>query len=211
MEPEKMLGLLLHTTEQQSETVEKLLAELRNHIAALVAATKAAEEVSPALQSAVREAARKAVVASLSNAPQTALAAFKAAAAPFFEAMGQATTAADGAASQIRDAGAWFGWKVASIAAGLVVVGGALGWGVIAWEGHQVKILQGQKTVLQEDLAQLSAQVAALEKRGGKIKLSTCGGRLCVEASTNQGGELKNWNGPWKNDKGTPLVIPQGY
>lgn len=173
MEPEKMLGLLLHTTEQQSETTEKLLAELRNHIAALVAATTAAEAASPALQIAVREAARKAVAASLSDAPQTSLAAFKAAAAPFFDAMGQATTAANGAAAQIRGAGAWFGWKVASIAAGLVIVAGLLGWGVIAWERRQVNALRVEKAALFQDVAQLRADVALLEKHVGKPRKGT--------------------------------------
>lgn len=211
MDPQKMLGILLHTTEQQSQTADKLLAELRNQVAALEAATKSANDASPAIQKAVGEAARKAVTDSLSEAPKTSLEAFKAACQPVFKAMRDATKAVDDAEGQLRSAGAWFGWKVVGIAAGLVAVAGALAWAGIAWERHQVVALQEQKTALQEDVAQLNTRVAELEKRGGRIKYTTCGGRLCIEANTNQGGELNNWTGPWKNDQGTPLVIPKGY
>jgi len=211
MDAQKMLGILLHTTEQQSQTTDKLLAELRAHVAALEAATKSAKDASPAIQKAVGDAARDAVKASLSEAPQTSLDAFKAACQPVFKALRETTQAVNDAEGQLRSAGAWFNWKIAGIAAGLVAVAGVLGWAGIAWERHQVEALQEQKAALQQDVAQLNTRVAELEKRGGRIKFNTCGGRTCIEASTNQGGEFTNWAGPWKNDQGTPLVIPRGY
>jgi len=217
MDPQKMLGILLHTTEQQSQTTDKLLAELRNHVAALEAATKSAKDASPAIQKAVGEAARKAVADSLSEAPKTSLEAFKAACQPVFTAMNEATEAVDDAKGQLRSAGAWFSWQVAVIAAGLVAVAGVLGWAGIAWERHQVAALQEQKAVLQQDVAELDAKVAALAKRGGRIQITSCTDsvgveRLCVQVSPNQGKGYEQYKAPFSNStSGAQFVVPQGY
>jgi hypothetical protein len=55
--------------------------------------------------------------------------------------------------------------------------------------------------------------VSALESRGGKIKMASCGGRLCIEAGRNQGEGKIDWSGTWKTKDGneTPMVIPRGY
>jgi hypothetical protein len=170
MEPEKMLGLLLHTTEQQSETTEKLLAELSNHVAALVAATKSATDTSPALQKDVGDAARKAVAESLADGPRASLAAFKAASAPVVKALEDATVDVGIAVGKLNAAGRWFGWQVAGIVAGLVVVAGLLGWGVIAWERSQVSALETERAALVKDVAQLKADFDLLEKHVGKSR-----------------------------------------
>ena len=59
----------------------------------------------------------------------------------------------------------------------------------------------------------LQANVTALEKKGGRIVMTTCGGRLCIEASSNQGPNSPQWTGAgWKNhENGVQLVIPRGY
>ena len=83
----------------------------------------------------------------------------------------------------------------------------------LAWQLHQVSSLREEKAALQADVAQMQASVAALERKGGRIVLSTCGGRLCIEASSNQGQGAEQWKGAnWSNkENGVQLVIPRGY
>ena len=58
----------------------------------------------------------------------------------------------------------------------------------------------------------MQVQVSELAKKGGRIKLSDCGGRLCIVASKNQSATVSDWHGPWNNDKtGQTFVIPNGY
>jgi hypothetical protein len=115
-------------------------------------------------------------------------------------------TAAEQAEGKLRNAGAWFAWKWVAVAfgglAGVCLVAYASLW----WQMHQIESLSEQK-------AELEANVALLEKRGGKIKIQNCGGRLCIEASTNQGKGKTDWSGTWQTRDGneTPLVIPRGY
>jgi len=83
----------------------------------------------------------------------------------------------------------------------------------LAWQLHQVSSLREEKAALLGDVAQLQANVAALEKKGGRITMTTCGGRLCIEASSNQGEGAEKWKGGvWSNkETGVQLVIPRGY
>ena len=64
-------------------------------------------------------------------------------------------------------------------------------------------------------MAELQANVAALEKRGGRIRLDKCGpdGRLCVEIARDQGsGGQVPYAGSWQSsDKQRQYVIPRGY
>jgi hypothetical protein len=57
------------------------------------------------------------------------------------------------------------------------------------------------------------SNVSALEKKGGRIVMTTCGGRLCIEASSNQGAGAEQWKGGnWSNkETSVQLVIPRGY
>ncbi len=51
-----------------------------------------------------------------------------------------------------------------------------------------------------------------LAKKGGRIKITDCGGRLCIVASKNQTGTFSEWHGLWNDAKtGQPMVIPNGY
>ncbi len=79
-------------------------------------------------------------------------------------------------------------------------------YAALAWPLRQVQTLRAEK-------AQLQADVAMLEKRGGKIVMLSCGGRLCIEASSNQGKGAEHWKGAnWRNEEnGAALVIPRGY
>ena len=98
----------------------------------------------------------------------------------------------------------WFAWKCVALAVGGLAGVCLVAYGSLWWQMHQIESLSEQK-------AELEANVALLEKRGGKIKMNTCGGRLCIEASTNQGEGMTDWSGSWKTPDGTPMVIPRGY
>jgi len=60
-------------------------------------------------------------------------------------------------------------------------------------------------------IAQSKARLEELDRRGGKIELTDCGGRLCVYASTNQGEGYTDWKTPWTGKNGLPVVILRGY
>ncbi len=80
----------------------------------------------------------------------------------------------------------------------------------------QIADLRVEKAQLRLEKAELEANIADLHKRGGKIKMTNCGGRLCIEASTNQGNDAGGNPAPmgsWLTSDGrkVPLVIPRGY
>ncbi len=66
----------------------------------------------------------------------------------------------------------------------------------------------GEMNSVRAERAQLQASMEELCKRGGKLVMNTCGGRLCMAANTDQGLSSVNWHGAWQVD-GVPMVIPQ--
>jgi hypothetical protein len=73
--------------------------------------------------------------------------------------------------------------------------------------------IQSEIEELNLEKYKLKINIENLKKQGGKIKFNNCDGRLCIEASKNQGGKEQNWNGAaWKYvENDTELVIPNGY
>jgi hypothetical protein len=112
----------------------------------------------------------------------------------------------------VRSAGAWLTFKAAASVAGaglvMVLTVYALGRFMMPSEADRQEVER-----LRSEKAQLEKNIANLTKRGGKIKFNTCGGRLCVEASSNQGETAPKWEGAaWHNEQnGAALVIPRGY
>jgi hypothetical protein len=246
MEAQETLAKLLNTSEQQGRTAEKLLVELKGQIAALAVATKvtqnaassvgqcaasveqAARNAAPALQKAAEDAVGAAVdmaiKRALEDASDAAAAVIDAAARATLDQLSGMAAQAQQAEQQLNKATASFGWKWAALAGGALALT-LTSFMLVAWmsiwlQRFQVTELAEQKTQLQGDVARLQTQVAALAKKGARIKLATCGGRLCIEASGDQGkGEGKGhgkggteWRGPWKDkESGAALVIPNGY
>jgi hypothetical protein len=68
----------------------------------------------------------------------------------------------------------------------------------------------GEISALRSERDQLQASIEDLSQRGGRIVMNSCGGRLCIEASTDQGKSVIDWRGAW-HAHGVPLVIPKGY
>jgi hypothetical protein len=244
MQTQEMLAALLNTSEQQTRTTEKLLVELKGQIAALAVATKvtqnaassvgqcaasveqAASNAAPALQKAAEKAVGAAVdialQRALDNASGVAATLIDAAARPTLDQLSSVADKAQQAEQQLNKAAASFGWKWAALAGAALALTLAtfmlVAWMSIWLQRFQVTELAAQKNQLQGEVAQLQAQVDVLAKRGARIKLARCGGRLCIEASSDQGkGDGKDkggpeWSGPWKNGKnGAALVIPNGY
>lgn len=174
---------------------------------------KAAADAVPAMQKAAGEAVGASVRQSLAGASDAAAKALGEAAKPVIGSLSGVVQAASDAEGSMRNAGAWFAWKWVAVAAG--GVGGVclVAYAALAWQLHQVSSLREEKAALLGDVAQLQANVAALEKKGGRITMTTCGGRLCIEASSNQGQGAEQWKGGnWSNkETGVQLVIPRGY
>lgn len=183
----KIYGLIDVAEQQQAE---------------LSAAIKALRAEREALRAEVSVTVRQSLV----GASQTAATALETATAPILNRLTSITTAAAQAEDTLKDAAAWFAWKWVAVAAGGLVGVCLVAYASLGWQMHQIESLSEQK-------AELDANVALLEKRGGKIKINNCGGRLCIEASTSQGKGKTDWRGTWQTTDGneTPLVIPRGY
>lgn len=221
---EQLFGLMA-VAEEQQKAVNAALDGLAAERAALAKAAaalagvagevrKAAAEAIPAIEDAANEAVGASVRRSLAGASDAAAKALGEASRPIVERLSGVVQAAGEAEGKLSGAVAAFGWRWAMLAGG-AAAGGIVAvllaaWLAIWWQRHQVESLSEQKAALLGEVAQLQANVAALEKKGGRIVMATCGGRLCIEASGDQGGGGKS--GVWKNkETGVQLVIPRGY
>ena len=94
---------------------------------------------------------------------------------------------------------------------GLGALAVGLIWASLTWQRHEVAELMEQRTAIEADIAEMKVTQAALAKKGARFKTSTCGGRLCVAVSTDQGQSTVDWTQAWHGADGVPLVIPKGY
>lgn len=227
MDAQQMLGVLLNTTEQQSRTTEKLLAALTTQIAALdasanaakkaaAAVDQAARDVAPAVQQAAGGAIDKAVRDSLAGAAETAATALGEAAKPVLGKLADVVRAAGEVEGKLKTAGQWFAWKWVAVAAGGMTGVCLMAYVALAWQLHQVSALGEEKAALRAEVIELQAGVAALAKKGGRIKLGQCGpdSRLCVVIAPLQGNadSQKDFKGAWQsNDGKQQFAIPKGY
>lgn len=175
---------------------------------------EAAAEAVPAIRKAAGEAVGASVRQSLAGASDAAAKALSEAAKPVIGSLSGVVKAASEAEGKLSGAVAAFGWRWAMLSGGAAAGGIAAvllaAWLAVWWQRHQVERLAEQKAALQADVAQMQASVKELEKRGGRIVMTTCGGRLCIEASSNQGDGGKS--GVWRNkETGAQFVIPRGY
>lgn len=196
MDDHDKLGAMFAVMEEQQAAVKAAIAGLAQERKAMVTAIDALKGTAGTLQKATGDAAARAVGESIGEAPKTAVA-----------ALNQAVGALDEATSQVRSAGAWLTFKAAAAVAGvgLVLVLTMYGLGRFMLpseaERQEVRDLRAQKAELRESIAEMEANIARLNKRGGKIQMTTCGGRLCIEASPNQG----------TDDQGNPLPLGGWY
>lgn len=211
MNDQDKLGAMFAVMEEQQAAVQSAIAGLAQERKAMAAAIDAIKGTAGTLQKATGDAAARAVGESIGEAPKTAVTALK-----------QATEALDEAAGRVTGAGAWLTFKVAAVVAGvgLVLVLAMYGLGHFMLpseaERQEVRDLRSEKAQLRAEKAELEANIADLKKRGGKkIQMTTCGGRLCIEASPDQGTDdqgnrlgLGGWHTTDKRN--LILVIPNG-
>jgi hypothetical protein len=208
MDVEQKLAGLYGAIEDQQKAVSEAIAGLARERAKLGAAIDSIKNASGGLQKATGLAASTAVTESLGNAPKAAVGALNA-----------ATKALDEAADKVRDAGAWISLKFALV----FVLAGAAAVATNYMIGRftlpdraEVETHRAELDAIRLEKAELEANIAQLAKRGGRIKFTTCGDRVCIEASSNQGKDTAGNPAPmgsWRTRDGrdVALVIPRGY
>ena len=164
------------------------------------------------LQAAVQEGVETALHDTLTTLSQRAEWAFEDAGQPLLHTLAGITKAAEETEDRLQRAVKTFQWKWGAIAGGAAlaaVVAVILGvWltasTLVAWRSAELEQLNAE-------IAQRKVRLEELDRRGGKIELTDCGGRLCAYASTNQGKGSKDWKTPWSGRDDLPLVILRGY
>lgn len=195
------LAALYGAALKQQEAATEAINDLAKERAQLRATITALQNTSSSIQKAAGDAAAKAVTETLGQAPKTAQTAFKG-----------ATDALDIAAGKVRTAGAWLTWQFAVVFILIGVAAVATSYAI----GRFTLPNRAEIEALRSEKAELEASIADLTKRGAKIKINTCDGRLCIEASTNQGKDTAGnpaTMGSWRTSDGrdVPMVIPRGY
>jgi predicted nucleic acid-binding Zn-ribbon protein len=204
MDADDLAGLYAAALAQQ-DAATKAIDDLAKERAQLSATIEALQNTSGSLQRAAGDAATKAVIETLAKAPKTAQ-----------TALNTATEALDTAAGKVRNAGAWLTWQFGLVFILTGVAAVATNYALGYFTQSQIADLRLEKVQLRIEKAELEASIADLHKRGAKIKINTCGDRLCIEASTNQGNDAAGNPAPmgsWLTTDGrkVPLVIPRGY
>ena len=223
MDQQQLLATLIQLSDEQQHRIAELLNRLERQTQTLARASQQAEHAASVLdrggqktaltlQAAVREGVETALHATLTTVSQRAERAFEDAGRPLLHTLAGITEAAEETEERLRRAVKTFRWKWGAIAGGAAlaaVVTVILGvWLtaslLVSWQSAELERLN-------TELAQSKARLEELDRLGGKIELTDCGGRLCAYASTNQGKNYKDWKAPWAGKDGLPLVILRGY
>ena len=223
MDQQQLLATLIQLSDEQQSRIAELLSRLEGQAQTLTRASQQAAQAASALdrngqktalhlQAAVREGVETALHATLTTVSQRAERAFEDAGRPLLHTLAGVTKAAEETEERLQRAVKTFQWKWGAIAGGAAlaaVVAVTLGvWlavsTLVSWRSAELEQLNAE-------IAQRKARLEELDRRGGKIELTDCGGRLCAYASTNQGKGSKDWKTPWSGREGLPLVILRGY
>lgn len=191
---------LMAVAQEQQEAAAAVLAKLEQQQAQLAAtiedARRAVADMGRAGDAAavmIGKAAKDAVGAAMGGVEVRAGDAIEGASAPALEAIKRATQQATVAAGELRGTVGWVSWKWAGIMAASSA--GALGaFFLAAW---LIVPSAGELRALQIERDMLQANVAALEKRGARIQLHTCGEkkRLCARVDAKSAGTVYGANG----------------
>ena len=223
MDPQQLLATLIQLSDEQQHRIAELLSRLEGQAQTLTRASQQAAQAANALdrsgqktalhlQAAVRESVETALQATLTTVSQHAEQAFEEAGRPLLRTLAEVTKSAGVIENRLQRAVKTFQWKWGAIAGGaalaavLILIFGA--WlaasTLVSWRSAELEQLDAEN-------AQRKARLEVLDRRGGKIELTDCGGRLCAYASTNQGKGHKDWKTPWSGRDDLPLVILRGY
>jgi cell division protein FtsB len=195
------LSMLYAAALEQQAAAAVTIADLAKEREQLNATIEALQNISVGLQKAVGSAATTAVKETLIQSPKAAQ-----------NVINAATEALNEAAGKVTAAGAWITWQFALV---FILTGAAA-----VLTNYDIGLFtlpdRAEFDALRSEKAELEASIADLNKRGAKIKINTCDGRICIEASTNQGKDAAGNPAPmgsWLTTDGrkVPLVIPRGY
>ena len=205
---QELFGLMAVAQEQQraaSEALQKL-EDRHVQLHALIArAGTAVEEMNKAgqasaliIEKATRIAVEKAVKDALVGLQEQARSTFTASVSPALKALQGVTERAVETEESMHAAASSFSWKWTAI------------W--VSTSCMLLATIVGLSMLLvpsPNEIADLRANVAALEAKGGKVQLSTCGpkSRLCARVDLKEAGTM--W---WpENNKNEKWIILNGY
>lgn len=212
---ERKIAVLVAAMQDMHGEIEEMLKKMQAASRAANAASAEVRQAGAAVVPAVTHATAQAIEASMQRAfvdiaapVRTALEAAVKPVTEQFLGLAQRILQMEAIA---RRAMTWFSVKwIALTAAGFVGMS-AMAWASVWWQRNAVNELTAQKTALEADIADMQVNAAALAKQGGRIKITDCGGRLCIVASKNQTGTFSDWHGLWNDKTGQTMVIPNGY
>ena len=223
MDPQQLLATLIQLSEEQQHRIAELLNRLEGQAQTLTRASQQAEHAASALdrggqktaltlRAAVQDGVETALHATLTTVSQRAERAFEDTGQPLLCTLAGVTKAAEETEERLQRAVKTFQWKWGAIAGGAALAAVvAVILGVWLTASLMVSWQSAELDRLHTEIAQSKARLEELNRRGGKIELTDCGGRLCAYASTNQGEGYKDWKTPWSGRDGLPLVILRGY
>lgn len=223
MDSQQLLATLIQLSDEQQNRIATLLSQLEQQTQTLTAASQQAAQAANALdrsgqktaihlQAVVRESVETALHATLTTVSQHAGQVFEEAGWPLLHTLARVTKAAEETEERLQRAVKTFRWKWGAIVGGTALAAVVV---VILGVWLAVSTLVSWRSVeleqLNTEIAQSKARLEELNRRGGKIELTDCGGRLCAYASTHQGEGYKDWKAPWMGRDKLPLVILRGY
>jgi len=223
MDPQQLLATLIQLSDEQQQRIAGLLNRLEQQTRTLTTASQRAAQAANALdhngqktalhlQTAVQQSVETTLHDTLTTLSQRAEGAFQDAGRPLLHTLTRVTKAAEETEERLQHAVQTFRWQWSAIAGGtaltavmVVILGVWLAVStLVSWRSAELERLDAE-------IAQRQARLEALNRRGGKIELIDCGGRLCAYASTNQGEGYTDWKTPWTGKNGLPVVILRGY
>ncbi len=223
MDPQQLLATLIQLSDEQQQRIAELLSRLEQQTRTLTTASQRAAQAANALdhngqktalhlQVAVQQSVETTLHDTLTTLSQQAEGAFQEAGRPLLHTLAGVTKSVEAIENRLQRAVKSFRWQWGAIAGGAALAAVVV---VILGVWLAVSTLVSWRSVeleqLNTEIAQSKARLEALNRRGGKIELTDCGGRLCAYVSTNQGKGYTDWKTPWTGKNRLPVVILRGY
>lgn len=220
LDPEALYGLMTITEEQQKANAE-VLQQLQGKLQALEAITaragrhvrdlgSAGDAIVSQIQQSATASAREGTAALMSAVSTQAVASLEAAAHPLLQRLEDRVKAGVEVEGRLLSTASSLAWKSMAWWASGMAAACLVGLVSVWWSRHELADLQVQRDVLKDEVAQLTVSVEELAEKGGRLRMTRCGGRLCVEVASNQGTNVRV-EGAWQGPDGRQYVIPRGY
>ena len=214
MDPQQQIFSLMAAAEDQQKAAQKAIEGIQAERQALARERQELAALGDRVKKATIEAVGGAVRDVMAGASSEAAKALGEASRPILGGLSGVVRASRDAETSLKNAGRWFAWKWAALAGGALAGVVLVSYLAMAWQLYQVRSARAEREALAAEIVTLRAGLAELERQGARIELSRCGegaaARLCVRAATNQGDGVRNWRGPWGNER-AHYVIPHGY